>query len=167
MNFGQREILVDEDHAIAVLLEQLWEERLVHARAEGALEVIVVNSDHLGILVAAGGATFDINLLHHFSIRILAEVEFGHADQRLPVLGKKKIVILLLVAAVHGDGQRVVIWEFARLQWTQNNLHVSGNAVVGAHLPFDTLGDVSRRGLGGTAQANEQEHKNGTSQKRH
>src|SRR6266513_4258568 len=41
MDFGQREILINDLHLIAVALQDVGKEHLMHTRAEWALEVVV------------------------------------------------------------------------------------------------------------------------------
>jgi hypothetical protein len=96
MDLGQREILVDENDAIAVFLQQVGKQGLVHPGAERAFEVVVVDRHDFGLAVAAGRTALDIDLLHDLGERVFAKVEFGHAEQRLAILGQKKIVGLLL-----------------------------------------------------------------------
>ena len=59
----------------------------MHARAEGALEVVIVDRDHFGVAAAAGRAVVEIDLFHDFDEWILAEIQLGHAEQRFSVAG--------------------------------------------------------------------------------
>ena len=105
--------------------------------------------------------------LHDLGVGILAEVELGHAQQRLAILGQQEIVSLLLVAAIEGDGQGVVIGEIAGLDRSQNHFYPGGNGIENPHLLLDSPGHFRGHRLGGATQAYDQKHKCGTPQKRH
>src|SRR4029077_20627836 len=135
--------------------------------AEGTLKVVEIDRYHLGILVATSGTTANIDFLHHFGVRVLVKVELGHSNQCFTVLRKQEVVILLLRTTLEGNGQSVVIRKFTRLERTQADLHIRGNAVIGPHLPLNPLGNFGWRRLGSATQANQQVHKSGTSEERH
>src|ERR1700693_2197562 len=167
MDLGQRKILIDEHDPIPILLEQFRKQSLVHPGAERTLEVVEIDYYDLGVLFPPGGPATDIDSLHDFRVWIFAQIELGETNQSFAILGKQEIVILLFVTAIEGDGESVISREFTGLDRPQNYLHMSRNAVEGAHLPFHTLSNVGRGGLSGTAQTNKHEHKDGTSKNRH
>ena len=113
MNFRQRVILVDEQNAIAVFLEDLRKQGLVHARTEGALEVIVVHDDDLGIFIAASGTALDVHFLHDFGIGILGEVELGELDEGLAIFGEQEVVLILARSPIESELDGVVVVEVA------------------------------------------------------
>src|SRR6202167_6706892 len=67
VNFFERIIFVDEKNAISVFLEKPREKRRVHARTEGAFEIVVIDDRHFGIFFPASGrppeTTFFLNAL--------------------------------------------------------------------------------------------------------
>src|SRR6266700_3124880 len=159
MDFDEREIFVDEKYAIGVFLQHLGEERLVHAGAERALEIVIVDDNNFGIFVAARGSTLNVDFLHHLCIGVLREVQLGHADESLAVLGKQEIVILFLIAIIESDGQGVVIGEIARFQRSHEDLNPGRDAVIPTNLPFDYFHGIGWSGLSSAAEADEQEDK--------
>jgi len=117
----------------------------VHAGAVRTFEIVVVDRDNFCGAIAASGAIADVDLFHDLGKRIFAEVELGHAEKGLTVLGKKKFIVLLLLATIESDGQSVVVGEFARLEISKNYLDAGWNGVKSSHLLLDTPGDFGRR----------------------
>ena len=143
VNLLQWVILVDDQQAVAVLLENLWKERGMHTRAEGAFEVVVVDDDDLGVFVAANGTAGAVDFLHRLSEGIRREIHAGNADEGLVIAREKKIVGLLFVGGRKGDGNRIEVREFAGMQTTENDLDVGRKRIMGAHLTINLLDDVA------------------------
>ena len=129
MNLRQREILVDKQHAVSILLQERREQLLVHARAEGALEVVVIDGHYLGILVAPCRPAVEIDLLHDLGIRILAQIHLVKTHQRLTILGEQERNFLLAIAVVKGHGNGVVVGKLAWLNRIDRDFHVGRQAV--------------------------------------
>ena len=86
MDFDERKVLVDEAHLVFVALQGVREERLVHARAVGALEVVEVDDGDLGVGISADGTAGDVDV----GAGILGQVEGLKAGQFLAVGGDKE-----------------------------------------------------------------------------
>src|SRR5437879_8264642 len=149
MNFREWKVLIDDGDAVSIFLQQLRKQGLVHARAVGTFEIVVVYGYDLGIFVSARGAPGEVDFLHELGVGILCEIDFGHAHERFAIFGEQEIVSLLLIAPLKRDGQRVVIWKLAGLERTQVDLYSCWGAVERTHLPRNTLANRCSHGLAG------------------
>src|SRR6266851_8896084 len=74
VNLFERVILVDEEDAVAIFLEQAGEKCQVHTRTERTLEIVIVDDRHLRIFVAARWTPAEVNLLHDLGVWILGQI---------------------------------------------------------------------------------------------
>src|ERR1039457_1933998 len=144
MNFFQRIVFVDEQHAISVFSKNSGEDGRVHARTERTLEIVVIYDGDLGVFIAARRTTLELNFLHRVGIRIGGQIELGHTHQRLVVFRQKKLKLLLLCRARKRDRHRVVIWEVARVEGPQQHLYVGRQRIMRTNLALDRLHKVRR-----------------------
>ncbi len=96
----------------------------------------------LASLFAARGATVEVDFFHCLDIRIFGQVQFGHSSQSFAILGKKELVTLLFLVAVHSDGQGVIIRKVTGTERADRDLHASRNIVSNPYLPLDFLGQI-------------------------
>src|SRR5580698_2041580 len=160
MNFGQGIVLVNEFHAVAIFLQNLRKQSLVHAGAERAFEIVVIYDYDLGVFVAADGAIADADFLYVLGIRILGEVELGHPHQSFAVFREQEVVVGFLFGAVHVNRKRVITGKVAGAKRTDGDFHRGGDGIVGTHLTLDAGHLIGRHRLRRTTQANQNEDKN-------
>ena len=67
-----REILVNKSDAVAIFLENFGEQFLMHARAEGTLEVVEIDYDDLRRFGTPRRPAGGIDLAHRVGIRVFA-----------------------------------------------------------------------------------------------
>src|SRR5262249_2382427 len=82
MDRSQRKILVDNLYLIAISLQNIGKERLMHSGTEWALEIIVIYNHYLGIFVSPPRTPIKFNRFHWIGV----EVHLLPADQRRVVL---------------------------------------------------------------------------------
>src|SRR5579864_1946921 len=160
MDLRQWKIFVDKCHPVAVLLEQLWKQCAMYLRAEWTLEVVVTDNRDLRIRIPANRPALHVDFLHDLGIRIFAQIHFGHANERLLVLGDQKIIGLLLRISVEGDGYSVIVRKLAGMGRGNNDLDAGRHVVSNPKLPFDALRKFSRSKLRRAAETDQQEEKN-------
>ena len=104
MNFEERKVLVDEADLVLVVVQGGGKERLVHAGAVRALEVVEVDDGDLGVGVAADGAAGDVDV----GAGIIGQVKVSRRASFLLSVEMRKFDDLGLAGAGEGDGQIVV-----------------------------------------------------------
>src|SRR5881396_3938801 len=68
MNFREWKVFIYEGDAVSIFLQQLRKQGLVHARAVGTFEIVVVYGYDLGIFVSARGAPGEVDFLHELGV---------------------------------------------------------------------------------------------------
>jgi hypothetical protein len=146
VNIFDRIIFVDEKDAIAVFLEQPRKKCLVHARAERAFEIVIVDDRYFGIFVAPCRTSGDVDLLHDRGVGIAGQIELRHTEQSLVVTGKQKFEVLLFVGTDEGDRQRVIVGKLTRPERSHNHFYVGWERILRPNVPFDHTHDVEGSG---------------------
>ena len=166
MDLRERIVFVDERHPVAVFLENLRKQRVVHARAKRAFEIVEVDHHDLGRLwLRATGRPLTSILLMVSAKGSLLKSNLVTRSMVLRSLRNQKLVVLALaIAAVDVDGDGVISGHVAgRRNGTDDHLYFCGNGVERAHLVLDLASHIRRSGLGHAAQANQQQNEKRTS----
>ena len=122
MHVGERKVLVDEPHLVLVARQGGGKQRLVHARAVGALEVVEVDDGDLGCGIAADRAAGNVDC----GGGILGQVEGLQMGQLLAVGGDQEVDYLRLGVVREGDGQRVITCKRAGLARAEGHVDSPG-----------------------------------------
>src|SRR5215471_9818738 len=167
MDLRQRIVLVVKRDPVAIFLENLREERLMHARAEGTLEIVEIYHYNLGPFGPARRPSSHVDLAHKVRIRVFAQVEFRHAEHRVAILRNEKgIVFLLAFPLVEFYRDAVITWDVARgSNCSHSDLDLGRETVKRAYLVLDLACQIRRRRLCHTAQTNQKQNEKGTSKK--
>src|SRR5262245_39338591 len=83
VDLNQRIVLVNHTDFVAVILENIGKELGMHAGAERALKIVVVDDGDLGIGVTLYRTTLHVNLRHE----VLGDINGFQMSQSLPVFG--------------------------------------------------------------------------------
>ena len=147
MNLLQRKVLVHHLDPVAVALQHV-DQRLVHARAVRALEVVIHHHRDLGVLVAPHRPALQVDLRHQLRLRIARQVHLLHRDQRLAVLAQQKLLLLRLFAIGQHHRQLVVARELlARLPLHYRHANIRRQIEGGKDLLFNAACNSGLAGL--------------------
>jgi len=87
MNLHQRVILVDVPHLVFVARQGVGKQRLVHAGAVGAFQIVEVDHRDLGRWIAANGPAGNVDRKQ----RVLVQAESVQVGQGLAVGGDEEV----------------------------------------------------------------------------
>src|SRR4051812_47872486 len=151
MNLEQRVILVDDLYLIAVCLHQVGKKRLMQARAEGTLKVVIVDDGHLCVFVSALRTPGSVDSVHH----VFADIELFPLDDGFVILRNQKVMCAYSSAADQADRNFVVPRDLTRSPLPYADADFARQAESGADFLFNPAIQScigwSTAGLGGTA----------------